>query len=40
MNTHDEGKGIKVLAACGGVDETLDRSRYCIRSSVGKCLRA
>jgi uncharacterized protein (DUF302 family) len=25
MNTHDEGKGIKVLAASGGVDETLDR---------------
>jgi uncharacterized protein (DUF302 family) len=25
MNTNDEGKGIKVLAASGGVDETLDR---------------
>lgn len=25
MNTHDEGKGIRVLAASGGVDETLDR---------------
>ena len=25
MNTHDEGKGIKVLAASGGVEETLDR---------------
>ncbi|HXI49546.1 MAG TPA: DUF302 domain-containing protein [Steroidobacteraceae bacterium] len=25
MNNHDEGRGIKVLAASGGVDETLDR---------------
>jgi uncharacterized protein (DUF302 family) len=25
MNTHDEAKGIKVLAASGGVDKTLDR---------------
>lgn len=25
MNIHDEGNGIKVLAAAGGVNETLDR---------------